>query len=149
MSNHTKIWCIFNVDEVFKDYDFSINKRTIQDIKDWKEVKTDIYYRNFNSEDGIQDGTRKTLILWLMTENDDNGSQDTKIEGNNKESEKVKIYFSRTLLDTLLDTNDSPIIEPDYTTTKWWKIHFYVNDSLGKDSLIETLKQYSSWFYFK
>lgn len=113
-------WAIYDLDH--SDYYISLNKETLENIKEWNIVKSKIVYL---SEKDIKQMVQKKLLIILLTEEERNDFlRDAVIMRN---SEEVWLKISSRLLDVLIEENLEDY-EHRYDFA-WNKIHFLIKNS--------------------
>ena len=145
-------WVIYSVDHY--DYYISLNKETLENIKNWNIVKSKIVYL---SDKDIKQRIQKKLLITLLTEDERNLIlRDTKILRNH---EQVWLKISSRLLDALIEENLEDY-EHRYDFA-WNKIHFLIknskkpfNDKSWFDRLFKiceesNIKQPTTWDLFE
>ena len=119
---------IYDIDH--NDYSVSLNKESLQNILNWKEIKRTLYLSS-HSIDSIQEWMRKELIIWLLSDKERNKEMtEALVKGNQKDSEKVSINISKRLLENLLAFEGNSFSDSyDYRyNMRWDKILFYVTN---------------------
>lgn len=133
-----KEWCIFNLDHW--DYNFLLNKSSINKIKNWEKICSTIYHDSYylKNKDDIQERMKKELIIWLLSSNEDQANQqEVIVTPYTKESKKVTIKISNNLLENLLKS-EWDIYEYCYNS-RGNKMDFFINESPKKDDLNEEI----------
>lgn len=138
-------WCIYDVDH--HDYSFSLNPETLQQIKNWENFETIMYYNssNRNSIDKIKEYMKKTLTIWLLSnEERQKIMQECKIDRDYENSKDVSIKISERLLENLIwfDWNH---YEHRYDVM-WNKMNFFLNNSYYKRELQSNLDFFNQLF---
>lgn len=140
-------WCIYDMDN--NDYSFSLNKENIRKIKDWEEYKTIMYQNSWslNSLEDIQYRMKKSLILWLLSDEERRKNMtDALVKNHTKESNEVIINISKSLLDTLLEFEWWLTLNEYRYNMRWDKMYFYVNDSYYKQCLNDNIEFFNNLF---
>lgn len=126
--NHIQ-WGIYDVDN--NDYYISLDKETLNKIKEWKIIKSKIVYDAHKHIDAeykdIKKLTQKKLFITLLSDEESRKEQ-SKTKLINSE-EKVILKISNSLLDILTEENRG-----DYQhryDMVWNKIHFLIDDTEG------------------
>ena len=131
-------WCIFDLD--YSNYLFSLNRDSINKIKNWEKKESTIYHNSylFKSKEDLQERMKKELILWLLSDN----NSEIIVEPYEKGSKQVIIRISKNLLENLINS-EWDNYEICYNS-RWNKMNFYINDSSEKKELnqkIDSLKE--------
>lgn len=115
-------WAFYDVDHY--DYYISLNKETLEKIKEWNIIKSKIVYSSYNYEDNKK-MTQKKLFITLLTDEERRKNRwETKFI---RTDEKVCLKISSYLLNNLIEENPEDY-EHRYDTM-WNKIHFLIADS--------------------
>ena len=123
-------WAFYDVDHM--DYRVSLNKETLDKVKQWNIIKSKIVYY---SKNGIKDMVQKKLFITLLTDEERNKDmRETKFI---RSDEKVCLKISNYLLNELITENPEDY-EHRYDMM-WNKIHFLVDD-------VEKPFSEKSWF---
>ena len=141
-------WWIYDVDH--NDYSFSLNKDSLNNVINWENIKTTLYYSfNWKSIDEVENWMKKDLVMCLLSDEECRKKMSEAIaQNNNKESAQITVKISKRLLENLLKFKWSIF---------WWdfeyrynamgdKMHFYVNDSFDKKWLSDDLEFYEKVF---
>lgn len=142
-------WCIYDMDH--NDYSFSINKETLNQIKNWEEFRTTMYYSSSQrkSLEDIQQRMRKNLIIWLLSDEERRKNMtDALVKNYKRESEEVIMNISNRLLENLLEFEWwYPLDEYEYRyNMRWDKMYFYMNDSYNRQWLNNNIDFYNQFF---
>ena len=123
-------WVIYDVDH--NDYLVSLNKETLENIKNWNIISSKIVYL---SDNDCKKFIQKKLLITLLWEEERNRIlNDTRIIHT---SERIWLKISSRLLDTLIEEN---LEDYEYRYDfAWNKVHFLIKDS-------ETPFNDKSWF---
>lgn len=142
-------WCIYDIDH--HDYDFSLNRETLNKIKNWEKAEMVMHYYtpHGNSIEDIQESMRKTLILWLLSNKDRiKIMTDAVVKNHFRTSKEVTINISNELIENLLEFKWSAFwngYEYRYNIG-WDKITFYIDDSFDKECLQSNIDFYNQLF---
>ena len=143
-------WCFYNIDK--HDYSFSLNKETLNKIKNWENAEMVMYHytSHSNSIESIQEWMKKTLILWLLS-NKDRQERETNADVRNhfRDSKEVTINISNELIENLLKFKWSVFwngYHCRYNKYTRDKMIFYVNDSFEKECLQNDIDFYNQLF---
>lgn len=113
-------WVFYDVDHY--DYYVSLNKETLENIRNWNIIKSKIVYL---SDKDITQNVQKRLLITLLSEDERNLIlRDTRIVHN---QEEVWLKISGRLLDILIEENLEDY-EHRYDFV-WNKIHFLTKNS--------------------
>jgi len=115
-------WALYDVDHY--DYYISLNKETLEKIKEWNIIKSKIVYSSYDYEQNKKMIQKKLFITLLTNEERIKNRWETKFIHTN---EKVWLKISNYLLNTLIEANLEDY-EHRYDTM-WNKIHFLIADS--------------------
>ena len=134
-------WWTFNVNN--RDFFITINKENLSNVLDWKELKTELYWRwEWLSLRELEKRVKKELTICLISDDErrENLTEALPID-NRRESEKVRIKISERLLNELLDYEWRAFANDyEYRYDTWWnKMHFYVTDSFERDQLKDNI----------
>lgn len=132
-------WCIFYLD--YSNYSLSLNKNTINKIKNWEEIKSTIYHDShlFKTKEDIQERMKKELIIWLKNNDSTEKYNDIIIEPYWNKSEKVIIRISNNLLENLINSEWENY---EYClNSRGNKITFYINDNTERKELNNKLEE--------
>jgi len=114
-------WAIYDVDHY--DYYVSLNKGTLEKIKEWNIIKSKIVYSSYDYEQNKKMIQKKLFITLLSEEERRKNRWETKFI---RTDEKVWLKISNYLLNTLIEANLEDY-EHRYDTM-WNKIHFLIAD---------------------
>ena len=134
-------WCIYDIRH--GDYNFSLNKETLNKIEDWENVEMVLHhYSDNDSIENIQERMRKTLILGLLSNKDRREKMtNALVMDHTKESKRVTINISKELIQNLLEFKWNCFwIGYEYRyNMRWDKMIFYVKDSFDKQCLRDNI----------
>lgn len=115
-------WAIYDVDHY--DYYVSLNKGTLEKIKEWNIIKSKIVYSSYDYEQNKK-MVQKKLFITLLTEKERRKNRwETKFI---RTDEKVWLKISNYLLNNLIEANLEDY-EHRYDAM-WNKIHFLINET--------------------
>lgn len=142
-------WCIYDIDH--HDYKFSLNKETLNKIKNWEKAEMVMYHYISHGEliKNIQERMRKTLILWLLSnENRRKEMTNAVVKNHSKDSKEVIINISNELIENLLEFKWSAFWNSyDYRYNIGWdKMMFYKDNSFDKECLQSDINFYNQLF---
>ena len=132
-------WCIFDLD--FSNYSFSLNRNSLNKIKNWEKIKSTIYHNSylFKTKEDLQERMKKELIIWLLWNNDWKENSEIKVEPYEKESSKVIIRISNNLLENLINYEWNSY---EYCfNSRGNKMIFYINSSTEKEELKNEIEE--------
>lgn len=132
-------WCIFDLD--FSNYSFSLNRNSLNKIKNWEKIKSTIYHNSylFKTKEDLQERMKKELIIWLLWNNDWKENSEIKVEPYEKESSKVIIRISNNLLENLINSEWNSY---EYCfNSRGNKMIFYINSSTEKEELKNEIEE--------
>ena len=115
-------WAIYDVDHY--DYYVSLNKETLEKIKEWNIIKSKIVYSSYDYEQNKKMIQKKLFITLLSEEERRKNRWETKFI---RTDEKVWLKISNYLLNTLIEANLEDY-EHRYDAM-WNKIHFLINET--------------------
>jgi len=115
-------WAFYDLDHM--DYYVSLNKETLEKIKEWNIIKSKIVYVADKMEDMKKMVQKKLFILLSTKEERLKNRKETIIIRTN---DKVWLKISNELLNTLIEYNPKDY-EYRYDTMRN-KIHFLINDT--------------------
>ena len=141
-------WCIYDLQH--GDYNFSLNKDTLARIDNWENAEMVLHHYPYNdSLENLQERMRKTLILWLLSEEHRREKMtNALIINHKKDSEKVTINISKELIESLSKFKWNCFwsgYEYRYNI-RWDKMIFYINDSFDKRCLQDNIDFYNQLF---
>jgi hypothetical protein len=115
-------WALYDVDHY--DYYISLNKETLEKIKEWNIIKSKIVYSSYDYEQNKK-MVQKKLFITLLTEKERRKNRwETKFI---RTDEKVWLKISNYLLNNLIEANLEDY-EHRYDAM-WNKIHFLINET--------------------
>jgi len=117
-------WAFYDVDHY--DYYISLNKETLEKIKEWNIIKSKIVYSSYDYEKNQKMIQKKLFITLLTNEERKKNRWETKFI---RTEEKVWLKISNYLLNNLIE--DNPEDYEHRYDTMWNKIHFLIADSKG------------------
>ena len=115
-------WAFYDIDHY--DYYISLNKETLEQIKEWNIIKSKIVYSSYDYEQNKKMIQKKLFIALLTDEERKKNRWETKFI---RTDEKVWLKISKYLLNNLIEANLEDY-EHRYDTM-WNKIHFLIADS--------------------
>jgi hypothetical protein len=115
-------WAIYDVDHY--DYYVSLNKDSLEQIKEWSIIKSKIVYSSYDYEQNKKMIQKKLFITLLTDEERQKNRWETKFI---RTDEKVWLKISNYLLNNLIEANLEDY-EHRYDAM-WNKIHFLIADS--------------------
>ena len=115
-------WAIYDVDHYY--YYVSLNKGTLEKIKEWNIIKSKIVYSSYDYEQNKKMVQKKLFITLLTQEERKKNQQETKFI---RSDEKVCLKISNYLLNNLIEANLEDY-EHRYDAM-WNKIHFLINET--------------------
>lgn len=115
-------WAFYDVDHY--DYYISLNKNSLEKIKEWNIIKSKIVYSSFDIEQNKKMIQKKLFITLLTDEERKKNRSETKFI---RSDEKVCLKISNYLLNNLIEANLEDY-EHRYDAM-WNKIHFLIADS--------------------
>jgi len=121
------------------DYHLAIEKTTLQNIKEWEEVRN-LVLEVLDPIWEIKQWTRYELILWLLSKEDKNKLGERVVDKRDIDKRQVTIKIADDVLDILLGREKDDWYEQRYWPM-WSKMIFYVNDGIYKGVLGEQLRQ--------
>ena len=97
-------WCIFDLDH--SNYIFSLDRESLNKIKNWEKLKTTIYHDSylFKSKKDLKEWMKKELIIWLLSNNEPEGQPEVIVRPYWKESQNVIIEISNSLIENLMNS---------------------------------------------
>ncbi len=119
--SHIK-WALYDVDHY--DYYISLNKETLEKIKEWNIIKSKIVYSSYDYEQNKKMIQKKLFITLLTDEERKKNRWETKFI---RSDEKVCLKISERLLNILIDENPQDY-EHRYDAM-WNKIHFLIDET--------------------
>jgi len=119
MEKHIQ-WGILDVDS--NDYYISIDKETLNKIKEWNIIKSKIV---LSTNKDIKKMVQKKLFITLLTDEEKDKKLSETVLRNN--TERVILKISNNLLTILIENNPEDY-QVRYEKT-WNKIHFLIDDS--------------------
>ena len=137
-------WCIFDLDH--SNYIFSLNRESLNKIKNWEKIKTTIYHDSylFKSKNDLKEWMKKELIIWLLWNNESEEQSEVIVKPYWKESQNVIIEISNSLIENLMNCK---LNDYEYCfNSRGNKMNFYVNDSWKKEDLNERLNKLNKKF---
>ncbi len=115
-------WAIYDVDHY--DYYVSLNKETLQKIKEWNIIKSRIVFSSYDYETNKK-LVQKDLYITLLSDEDRNKNfWETKFI---RTCEKVWLKISNQILDILI--NENPKDYEHRYDMMWNKIHFLIKET--------------------
>ena len=112
-------WAVYDVDH--HDYYVSLNKETLEKIKEWNIIKSKIVYSSYDYEQNKKMIQKKLFITLLTDEERIKNRSETKFI---RTEEKVWLKISNRLLNILIEGNPEDY-EHRYDAM-WNKIHFLI-----------------------
>lgn len=141
-------WCIYDLRH--GDYNFSLNKETLNKIENWENVEMVLHhYPDNDSVENIQERMRKTLILGLLSDKDRREKMtNALVTHHTKESKRVTINISKELIQALSEFKWNHFFSGyEYRYNIGWdKMIFYVEDSFDKECLRDNIDFYNQLF---
>ena len=140
-------WCIYDIEH--HDYNFSLNKETLDKISNWENVEMVLHHYPRGSIEDIQERMRKDLVLWLLSEKDRRYRMTNALVINHaRDSKRVTINLAKELIETLSEFKwDSFASGYEYRyNLAWDKMIFYVYDSFDKTCVESNIDFYNKLF---